>query len=193
MNRVRRQTYGAIGIVIVAVFIYAARDIAQYAYSSETVPSCPETEQSVVIVELAGDENYGGIYFLRQGATLCDLFREAGCTDISRFTTIDPDRVLRSGERVACDMSRYQVTIGDVAVSVRLAFGMPLDLNTATREDLMLVSGIGPKTASKIIRFREEKKGLSDVNTLKQIMNATRYNKIKQHLYVDVPLDREKL
>jgi len=193
MNPGRRQIYGAIGIVVVAVFIYAARDISQYGSSSETFPSCPEAEQSAVIVELAGDENYGGIYFLQQGATLYDLFRKAGCTHISRFSTVDPDRILHSGDRVTCDISRQRVAVGDIAAPVRLAFDMPLDLNRSTMEELMLVPGIGPKTAAKIIRFRDRGKGLSSVNALKQIMNAARYNRIKDYLYVEVLLDREKL
>lgn len=194
MNLLKRQIYGAIGIVFVAVFIYAARDVSQYTYSFGRSAACCEYEKSGIMVKLAGDENYGGIYFLPQRATVHDLFRKAGLDDIAGFKNIDLDRVLHSGDMIVCDRTRYLVTLGDVAAPVRLAFGMPVDLNRATVEELMLVPGIGRKTAAKIIRFRKEKKGFSEVDALKRIMREKRYNKIKNYLYVGfLPLDREKL
>ena len=194
MNLVKRQIYGAVGIVVVVVFIYAARDVSQYTYSSGRVATCCEYEKSGIMVKLAGDENYGGIYFLPQRATVHDLFRKAGLDNIAGFKNIDLDRVLHSGDMIVCDRARYLATIGDVAAPVRLAFGMPVDLNKATFEDLVLVPGIGRKTAAKIIRFRKEKKGFSEVNALKRIIREKRYNRIKDYLCVGfLPLDREKL
>ncbi|MBW2630992.1 MAG: helix-hairpin-helix domain-containing protein [Deltaproteobacteria bacterium] len=194
MNLAKRQIYGAIGIVLVAVFMYAARDVYQYTYASGRAAACCEYEKSGIVVELAGDENYGGIYFLSQRATVHDLFRKAGLDDIAGFKNIDLDRVLHSGDMIVCDRTRYLVTLGDVAASVRLAFGMPVDLNKATVKELMLIPGIGRKTAAKIIRFRKEKKRFSEVDTLKRIIREKRYNRIKDYLYVGfLPLDREKL
>ena len=194
MNLVKRQIYGAIGIVVVAVFIYAARDVSQYIYSSGEFAACCEHEKSGIMVKLAGDENYGGIYFLPQRATVYDLFRKAGLGDVAGFKEVDLDRVLHSGDMIVCDRTRHLVTLGDVAAPVRLAFGMPVDLNKATREELMLVPGIGRKTAAKIIRFRKEKKRFSEVDALKKIIRGKRYNRIKDYLYAGaLPLDREKL
>ncbi|MEA3487417.1 MAG: helix-hairpin-helix domain-containing protein [Thermodesulfobacteriota bacterium] len=194
MNLVKRQIYGAIGIVLVAVFIYAVRDVSQYTYSSGGDAACCEYEKSGIMVKITGDVNYDGIYFLSQRATVCDLFRKVGLDDIAGFKNIDLDRVLHSGDMVICDRTRYLATIGDITAPVRLAFGMPVDLNKATQEELMLVPGIGRKTASKIIRLRKEKKRFSEVDALKRIIREKRYNKIKDYLYVRfLPLDREKL
>ncbi len=194
MTLVKKQIYGAIGIVVVAVFIYAARDVSQYTHSSGKFAACCEYEKSGIMVELAGDVNYDGIYFLSHGAAVYDLFKKAGLDNLAGFKKIDLGRVLHAGDRVVCDMDKYLVALGDVAASVRLAFGMPVDLNKATLEELMLVPGIGRKTAAKIIRLREEKEGFSGVDALKQIIKEKRYNRIKDYLYVGfLPLDREKL
>lgn len=184
MNLVKRQIYGAIGIVFVAVFIYAARDVSQYTYSSGGDAACCEYEKSGIMVGLTGDVNYDGIYFLSHGATVYDLFKKAGLDNVAGFKKVDLGRVLHAGDRVVCDMARYLVVLGDVGASVRLAFGIPIDLNKATLGELILVPGIGRKTASKIIRLREEKEGFSGVDALKQMIKEKRYNRIKDYLYV---------
>jgi len=51
----------------------------------------------------------------------------------------------------------------------RLALGLPIDLNRATEEDLLLVPGIGEKMAARIVRVRQEKgkiERLADLTTI---------------------------
>ncbi|MCK4534776.1 MAG: hypothetical protein KAT81_04535, partial [Syntrophobacterales bacterium] len=115
MTLVKKQIYGAIGIVVVAVFIYAATDVSQYTHSSGRTAVCCEYEKSGIMVELAGDENYYGIYFLPQRTTVYGLFKKAGLDDVAGFKKIDLGRVLHAGDRVVCDMARYLVALGDVA------------------------------------------------------------------------------
>ena len=38
----------------------------------------------------------------------------------------------------------------------KLSLGIPIDINKATIEDLMLIEGIGEKTALQIVQFREK-------------------------------------
>jgi len=183
---VRRQIYGAIGIILAVVFLYVARDISQYVCSSGGPVACRECENAGIMVALAGDEDHGGIYFLSQEATVYDLFRKAGLGDVAGFEEADLARVLHSGDRIICDRTRHRIILGDVAAPVRLAFGMPVDLNKATLEELILIPGIGPYTASKIIKVREVNGGFSIVDSLKLAgcMGERRYNRVKDYLYV---------
>lgn len=44
--------------------------------------------------------------------------------------------------------------------------GFPVDLNTATAEELTVLPGIGPATARRIVKAREESGGFSSVDDL---------------------------
>ena len=58
---------------------------------------------------------------------------------------------------------------GAAASAAPTAPGQPLNLNTATLEQLDTLTGVGPATAQKILDFREEKGGFSSVEELGEI------------------------
>ncbi len=44
-----------------------------------------------------------------------------------------------------------------------------IDLNTASKEDLMEIEGIGASLADKIIQFRDERGGIDSVDELREV------------------------
>ena len=187
--RAIQQLYGAVGIMIVVALVYAVRGVLRYVPSAGVPVVSSQWERDGIAVELVGDRDHGGIYFLPRGATVSALFDEAGIHTAAGFNGADLAGALRSGDRVSFDTVRYRVTIGEMSASTRLALGMPIDLNTATLEELIIIPGIGRKTASKIVRFREKMGPFSEIETLKRIkgLGKKQYDKIKRHLFVDRP------
>ncbi|MFH0826601.1 MAG: helix-hairpin-helix domain-containing protein [Candidatus Omnitrophota bacterium] len=59
-----------------------------------------------------------------------------------------------------------------------------VNLNTASQELLMSVSGIGSVLAGRIIDYRQEKRGFGSIDELKNIKGITdyRFGLIKNHL-----------
>ncbi len=80
--------------------------------------------------------------------------------------------------------NNFLPTAQDVKQSIAIANKhlFPLDLNSSTREELMLVPGFGPKTADKIIQVREEKK----IKELSDLMDfGIRVGKAKTYLNIE--------
>lgn len=61
-----------------------------------------------------------------------------------------------------------------------------VNLNTADKNTLLSLPGIGKKMAQRIIAYRQQQMGFQDIEELKQIkgMNEYKYNKIKIYLNV---------
>jgi competence ComEA-like helix-hairpin-helix protein len=59
-----------------------------------------------------------------------------------------------------------------------------VNLNTADKELLMSVSGIGPRLAERIMEYRKQSRGFRQVEELKQIqgINEYRFDMIKDHV-----------
>lgn len=61
-----------------------------------------------------------------------------------------------------------------------------VDLNSADKDTLKSVPGIGEKLAQRIIALREEKAGLNDIEQIKEVKGLTcgKFNKMKNYLVV---------
>ena len=181
-----RQLCGAIAIAIMAVSVYTARDLLQYARTAGETAVSTRWEGTEIAVELAGDPDHAGIYFLPEGSTIGALLREAGIDDPLKITANSPDRTIHAGDRVICDTARCRVTIGEMSAANRIALGMRIDLNGATRDELMLIPGIGLHTAAMIVELRERRGKFSRLDELKDVsgIGEKRYDGIRRYLHV---------
>ncbi|MBI5234283.1 MAG: helix-hairpin-helix domain-containing protein [Deltaproteobacteria bacterium] len=66
----------------------------------------------------------------------------------------------------------------------RLVFGLPMDINTATVEELGLLPGIGPTLASRIIEKRLEMNGFDVIDELKEVkgIGDVKFNAVRDYI-----------
>lgn len=81
----------------------------------------------------------------------------------------------------SCHEPIEQAAISDESPATETRF----DLNSVTSEELQSIKGIGPKTAAKIIAFRDEFtfKRVEDLLAVEGIGEAT-FLKLRNHFYV---------
>jgi competence protein ComEA len=124
-------------------------------------------------VHVAGAVREPGVYKLPAGARVDDaVSRAGGATRGADLGGLNLAAELEDGRQVLVpERARGGGTGGAVAASPGAdpVEGQPVNLNTATLEQLDTLSGIGPLTAQKILDFREEQGGFSSVEELGEI------------------------
>ena len=126
-----------------------------------------------LVVHVAGAVRQPGVYKLATGARVDDaVARAGGATRRADLGGLNLAAQLEDGRQVLVPQRVAQAGRGDAAATAgatAAAPGQPLNLNTATLEQLDTLSGIGPTTAQKILDFREERGGFGSVEELGQI------------------------
>lgn len=153
-----------------------------YASAATTAPTsvasaAPTTTSPVataVVVHVAGAVQAPGVYRLAAGARVIDAVQAAGgLTADSNADAVNLAGLLADGERV------YVPRLGEVApvvVSGSPGSGTgtsppagPVNLNTATADDLDALPGVGPATAATILAYRDQHGPFASVEDLADV------------------------
>ena len=154
-----------------AVTVEAATDAGPGADAAAPAPAAAAS--AYVVVDVAGEVRRPGVYRLRQGARITDaIARAGGATKHALVVAVDLAAPLADGEQVL--VPRASAVGGTTGVSVAGTSGgpsgtAPLDLNTATAEQLDSLPGVGPVTAQKIVEYRQTHGPFTSIDQLDAI------------------------
>jgi competence protein ComEA len=117
------------------------------------VPYSTERADTIAL-ELTGESGRNGIYFIPRGTRLADFLAMTGIEHVGAMGQTKNASVFKSATTVSLLPAPPGISVGPMSAEKRLALGIPIDINRASLEDLMLVTGIGEKTAEKILDQR---------------------------------------
>jgi len=121
-----------------------------------------------VTVHVAGAVRHPGIYHLREGARVYEAVRKAGgATGRADRQRLNLAAMLQDGQQVVVPDRAPQAAAGGGPAGA--GQDAPVDLNSATLEQLQTLDGVGPATAEKILRLREQRGGLGSVDDLDEV------------------------
>jgi competence protein ComEA len=120
---------------------------------------------SRVVVDVVGAVRRPGLYRLRQGSRIADaVARAGGATDKADLAQVNLAAPLADGEQVVVPRRGAPGAVG--GGSSTGAPAGPVQLSTATLEQLDTLPGVGPSTAQKILDYREKHGAFSSVDEL---------------------------
>jgi len=162
---------GSIGLV---AYVELGRgggvDVVPATFSSAS----PLSSGPIIVVQVAGAVAHPGVYSLPLGSRTADAIQAAGGYALDVDPVLAETR-LNLAARLTDGQSILVPRLGAATGSYSApASGGPLNLNTATAEQLDTLPGIGPATAAKIIASREEKPfaSVDDLATRKLVTDA---------------------
>ena len=151
-----------------------------------------EDQAAEVVVYVCGEVNDPGVYHLPNKSRVCDAIESAGgMTDDagrdfwnlasevydSQMIYVPTKEEVESGNVPKPDTENTDVSSGDSS---------KININTASKEELMTLAGIGESKADNIIKYRQENGSFSSVEDLTNVsgIGESIFNKIKDSITV---------
>jgi competence protein ComEA len=169
----RRQLFGA-AIAVAVLLVLLVRHLGGGApAASTTFPPAHATRraaaQKLLVVDVAGDVRRPGLYRLPAGSRVDAAIAAAGgATRKAELDAVNLAAPVADGEQVVVP---GRGAGGGAAVSSPTGSSpsAPLDLNSATLEQLEALPGIGPVTAQKILDYRQQHGAFHSVDELQGV------------------------
>lgn len=142
---------------------------------------------SLIYVQLSGAVVNPGVYSLPQGSRIFEAVKLAGgLTPDADMQSLNQAQTLEDGEMI------YVLNQEEAKAQAPMPAGQEVqdgkvNLNTATEEQLMTLTGIGQAKAKSIITWREENGGFSQIEDLLKIQGIKDgvFSKIKDSIKVN--------
>ena len=186
LDRPRLALYVALGL---AVCLLGARYVLGQASSSPgggssggggggSAVRVARADGGRVTVHVAGAVRRPGVYRLAAGARVDDaLQRAGGARARADLTAVNLAAKLEDGRQVIVPQRAQAATPGAAAGGVAAPAGAPgtaqpaapVNLNTATLEQLDTLDGVGPGIAQRILDYREQHGGFTRVEELGEV------------------------
>jgi len=186
MKGTENQRDGAIVIVVIVAILF----VIQYSFSlfpSQTIDIPFGNKNSgPVIVGITGNMGVNGIFYIPEKAKVSDLLGAAGIINHELFDYEILSKRLSTGKALVVE-SYASARIEEMNNASKLALGIPININKATMDDLMLIDGIGEKTASQIIQYREKSGRYQKVTDLMNVrgIKEKKFGKLKKYFCTD--------
>lgn len=158
---------------------------------TEKLPEEEVTQPQTVYVYVCGAVNTPGVYELDSTSRIYEAVQMAGdMTEDAEQTYLNLAQIVSDGERIYVP-TKEEVKSGVVEdqgewTDSGISAEGKVNLNTATKEELMTLTGIGDAKAQAIITFRESNGGFSSIEEIMQIEGIKEgvFNKIKDAVTV---------
>jgi competence protein ComEA len=158
----RRQLFG--GTVAVAVLLVLAvrhfgggSGVAAPVVPPVRAPHPVAAQRKLLVVDVAGYVRRPGLYRLPEGSRVDAAIAAAGgATGKAELDAVNLAAPVADGEQVVVPGRGAGGGVGASAPAAGSSPSAPLDLNSATLEQLEALPGIGPVTAQKILDYRQQ-------------------------------------
>lgn len=194
----------AVGLVVIVIFLFIGKsqreklgiqtsDFSAYLEESGQKEDEDEDQKNIadmkIIVDLKGEIANPGIYVANDGERVQDLITKAG-----GFSKNADKLKVNLAQKVKDEMVIYVPKIGeeinvslfDEDVSITNNSEGKVNINSANKDQLQTIPGIGPSKADAIIEYREQKGEFKKIEEIKNVtgIGEKTYEKLKDSISI---------
>ena len=154
-------------------------------------PSAQEAAEKKVFVYVCGAMNAPGVYEVESDSRVFEAIELAGGVTAEAVPElIDQARTVTDGERIYVPNREEAETGGTEGLGTKAAGILDgkkkININTAGKDELMELTGIGEAKAESILKYREEHGSFQSIEELMQIEGIKEgvFNKIKDDITI---------
>lgn len=153
-----------------------------FSNQKDTIPQSPSPTETIqetyIYIQLCGAVENEGVYKVAIGTRVFEAIEKAGgLSPDAAIEAVNQAREVKDGEQI------YFPTRNEVMTGTYKKETMPslININTASKEDLMTLPGIGEARALSIIQFREENNGFQCIEDIMRVsgIKEAMFEKIK--------------
>lgn len=166
----------------------AATEEMESESETEKIDEEQESEKQMIYVYVCGQVEHPGVYTLLEGSRIYDVFELAGgFTEEADTDYWNQARLLKDGEMIYVP-SKGEVTERpfEQEASEKTGESDKININTATKEELMKIPGIGEAKALAILAYRQENGPFSSLEELKRVdgIKEAVFSKMKEYIEI---------
>lgn len=157
----RRRLFGAAAVVAVLLLL-VMRHLGGGGSAAPAVTPLQDPVRArpaaakLLVIDVSGAVRHSGLYRLRAGSRIDDAIAAAGgATRKAQLDSVNLAAPVADGEQVIVPERGAAGVAAAGAAATGSSPSAPLDLNSATLEELESLPGIGPVTAQKILDYRQ--------------------------------------
>ncbi len=170
--------------------VYLSTEETETVQAVLEVQSTAEAEEELLYVYVCGAVRNPGVFSFQDGARVWEAIEAAGgFSENARQDYWNQAMILSDGQMI------YVPRVDDEIESFSSETGVPseensdgrININTASKEMLMELPGIGESKAESILSFREENGNFGSVEDIMNVpgIKEALYNKIKDYIRVN--------
>lgn len=153
-------------VVVAAFFVFALKGDGQEVKEAEVRVEEETVAEAMIYVDIGGAVQEPKVAKLPEGSRVQDAIEAAGgLTAEANLADINRAAFLNDGEKIYVPGLEEEPAAGSGGVH---SDGR-ININTADSSQLQQVTGIGPVTAEKIIRYREEEGRFQSIEDIKNV------------------------
>jgi competence protein ComEA len=185
------------------------KEVISLENNSSDLALLPETEEStelstsdhndsqpaktdIIFVHICGAVNKPGVYEVKEGTRIIQMIQLAGgLTKEAAGEYVNQAALVTDGQQVYIPTESEVVSVDPLehiqSVSQEKNQEVKVNINTATKEELMTLAGIGEAKANSIISYRQDKGSFKSIEEIKNIegIKDSVFNKISEFITIN--------